>query len=146
MILHDAECSIPHEVIPKQFPYHKLYSYYEGDVDNDPKSSNNGRTGGAPTAKLNDEEQKMLKDAVEQIAALAYSHISMAQKLQNDVPKHARACLLPVIPALHYLTKLEKADYDIFDDSVFVDPRQQQKQGNLTLLALLGRSWLTGII
>jgi len=143
MILHDAECSIPHEVIPNQFPYHKLYSYYDGD-DNDRTSSNDSTA--VRTAKLNDEEQKMLKDAVEQIAALAYSHISMAQELQNDVPKHARACLLLVIPALHYLTKLEKADYDIFDDTVFVDPRQQQKQGNLTLLALLGRSWLTGVI
>ena len=143
MILHDTECSIPHEVIPKQFPYHKLYSYYEGD-DSDTDSSKE-RNGG-PTAKLNDKEQTILRDAVEQIAALAYSHISKAQELQHDIPKHARACLLPVIPALHYLTKLEKADYDIFDDTVFVDPRQQQKQGNLALLALLSRSWLTGII
>jgi NADH dehydrogenase [ubiquinone] 1 alpha subcomplex assembly factor 6 len=156
VILQDGECTIPQDVIPQQFPFHKLHSYYEdvtvttttaADADSRNNSNNN-----SPTSKLTDEEYQMLKDAVKQIAALAYSHLSMAQRLQSDVPKSARACLLPVIPALHYLNKLEQqADYDIFDDSVFTDPRgggsrQQNQNGNLTLLFLLGRSWLTGVI
>jgi NADH dehydrogenase [ubiquinone] 1 alpha subcomplex assembly factor 6 len=150
IILQDGECSIPQQVIPKQFPYHKLYSYYQ-DATSRPSHEQNGDSDDgdkakSPTAKLNDEEFKMLKDAVEQVAALAYFHISMAQQLQGNVPKRARTCLLPAIPALHYLTKLEKANYNIFDGSVFVDPRQPQNQSNLTLLALLGRSWLTGVI
>jgi NADH dehydrogenase [ubiquinone] 1 alpha subcomplex assembly factor 6 len=114
-----GECSIPRELIPPKFPYHK----FEHD---DPKS------------ELNEEEHAMLREAVKQMVQVASSHLSQARELQGDVPKHARPCFLPVVPALHYLSKLEKANYDIFDDAL-LEPDQ------LTVLALLGRTWLTGI-
>lgn len=136
--LLQGECSIPQDVIPRQFPYHKLYSYFE-----DATSDSDAASDPSPTAKLTDAERQMLKDTVQEVAALSYSHLSMARDLQGDVPRHARPCFLPVVPALHYLNQLERAEFDIFDDSLFIHP--QQHHGNLTLLALLGRTWLTGV-
>jgi NADH dehydrogenase [ubiquinone] 1 alpha subcomplex assembly factor 6 len=114
-----GECSIPKELIAKEFPYHKFN-------DDDPKSD------------LTESENKMLKDAVQQMVQAASSHLTEAKELQSNIPKHARSCFLPVVPALHYLSKLEKADYDIFDDGLL-------QQDQLSVLALLGRTWLTGV-
>jgi hypothetical protein len=87
---------------------------------------------------MTEEETKMLQEAVFQMVQTASSHLSQAREMQSVVPKHARPCLLPVVPALHHLSKLEKAEYNIFDDSLL-------EQDNLTGLALLGRTWLTGV-
>jgi len=119
--LSRGEFSVPKDLIPPQFPYHKLYNLNEElGVD------------------LTEEENQMLRDAVEEICGLAFSHLSRAQELQKDVPRHARPCFLPVIPAMHYLTKLEKANYDIFDDRLL-------EQDHLKILFLLSRTWLTGV-
>jgi NADH dehydrogenase [ubiquinone] 1 alpha subcomplex assembly factor 6 len=124
--LSRGEFSIPSELVPSQFPYRKLY-----DLNDD------------LNVELSDEEKQMLKDAVEEICAIAYTHFAKVQELLNDsqcgVPKTARPCFLPVVPAMHYLSKLEKANYDIFDDSLL-------QQDHLTILYKLTRSWLTGNI
>ena len=39
--------------------------------------------------------------------------------------------------AIDYLKKLEKVDYDIFDDKLM-------EHDNMTILAQLGKTWLTG--
>mmetsp|Transcript_10876 Transcript_10876/g.25343 ORF Transcript_10876/g.25343 Transcript_10876/m.25343 type:complete len:455 (-) Transcript_10876:48-1412(-) len=134
-----GECSIPIELLPPDFPYDKLIHTnnrsFAGDKEDDGSS-----TGGSRHQEnlLNDEERKLLKEAVEQICVLGHSHLSRAQELQSDVPKHARTCFLPVIPAMHYLSKLEKVDYDIFDEKLL-------EHDNMKTLALLGRTWLTGV-
>lgn len=114
-----GECSIPKELIPPQFPYSKL------SVED-------------PTTELSEEEHTQLKASVRELLKVSSHHLSIARENQSDVPRHARACLLPVVPALHYLSRLEKSDCDIFDDSL-LEPDQ------LRVLMLLGRTWLTGI-
>ncbi len=132
MRLVRGDCPIPKELLPPDFPYDKLVytsnSSFAEDED-DPALD--------PANQLNEEERQVLRDAVEQICGLAYSHLSRARDLQSEVPKHARACFLPMIPAMHYLTKLEKANYDILDERLL-------EIDNMTILALLGKSWLTG--
>jgi NADH dehydrogenase [ubiquinone] 1 alpha subcomplex assembly factor 6 len=113
-----GECSIPKELLP-EFPYHKFNS-------NDPK------------AELTEDKYAILTEAIRHMAYVASSHLSTARDIQRDVPKHAKPCFLPVVPALHYLSKLEKSKYDIFDP-VLLDPDR------LTILALLSRTWLTGV-
>jgi NADH dehydrogenase [ubiquinone] 1 alpha subcomplex assembly factor 6 len=123
--LSGGEFAIPQELIPTQFPYHKLYN-----LNDDLR------------VELSDEEHRMLKGAVEEICAVAHAHFSIVQeslKRQDVIPKHARPCFLPMIPAMHYLSKLEKANFDIFDDSLLV-------QDHLTILYKLTRSWLTGTV
>lgn len=114
-----GECSIPKDLIPADFPYHKL------NHDD-------------PNSEFTEEERDMLKGAVKHMVYVASSHLSEARELQGIVPKHARPCFLPVVPALYHLSKLEKADYNIFDDSLL-------EQDNLTVLGLLARTWLTGV-
>jgi phytoene/squalene synthetase len=114
-----GECSIPKELIPPSFPYNKL-------------SAEN------PNKELTDDEQEQLRTAVKEMAILASSHLLEARDRQGDVPKHARPCLLPVIPALHFLSKLEHADYNVFDN-ILLEPHQ------LRVLLLLGRTWMTGV-
>ncbi len=114
-----GECTIPKDLIPPQFPYYKF------NVQN-------------PEAEFTDAERQLLKTAVHEMAMVASSHLAEARERQSDVPSHARPCFLPVVPALHFLSKLEKAEYDIFDDKLL-------EGDQLRMLLLLGRTWLTGI-
>lgn len=114
-----GECTIPKELLPEQFPYHKL-------------SAQN------PKSELTDEEHQQIKDAVQEMAMAASAHLAEARDRQGDLPSHARPCLLPVVPALHYLSRLETTEYDIFNDGL-LEPEQ------LKVLLLLGRTWMTGI-
>lgn len=138
MRLIRGECSIPKELFPPHFSYDKLI-YTNNSSFADEEDPNKPIDEAEEKEKnLNKEERQLLKDAVEQICGLAYTHLSQAQELQSDVPKHARTSFLPLIPAMYYLTKLEKADYDIFDEKLL-------EHDNMTILALLGRTWLTGV-
>lgn len=114
-----GECAIPKELIPKAFPYYKFHS-------EDPKS------------ELTKEEHDMLRESVQEMAILASSHLAEARERQSVVPRHARPCFLPIVPAQHYLEKLEKSKFDIFDDALL-------EKDQLRLLALLGRTWFTGV-
>jgi hypothetical protein len=49
-------------------------------------------------------------------------------------------CLLPVIPSIVYLERLEAANYNIFEPTVIHDPTR------LKMLLLLARTWLTGVL
>jgi NADH dehydrogenase [ubiquinone] 1 alpha subcomplex assembly factor 6 len=133
-----GECSIPKEFFPEQFPYYKLmYTNNNIDLNEDEESPDNNISIDEENI-LNEVEREQLKDAVKRVCILAYSHLSKAQELQSTVPSHARMCFLPIIPALHHLSKLENAEYDIFDESLL-------EHDNLKILALLGRTWLTGV-
>jgi hypothetical protein len=86
-------------------------------------------------------QQADFVQAVEQMATTASAHLAEARNLQGHVPKQGRGALLPVIPALHYLSLLEASRYNLFDPRLLdAQPRNQFK-----LLLLLGRTWLTGI-
>ena len=117
--LRHGECVIPKDLIPAEFPYHKLHTE-------------------DPMAALDDGERNMLKDAVHEMAQLASSHFREARDLQTSVPKVARPCFLPVIPPTQFLSDLEETGYNIFDDKL-LNPNQ------LKNIALIGRTWLTGI-
>ena len=133
-----GECSIPKEFFPEEFPYHKLMHTNNNIGLNEDKESSENNVSIDEENILNEVERDQLKDAVKRVCILAYSHLSKAQELQSTVPKHARMCFLPIIPALHYLSKLENAKYDIFDERLL-------EHDNLKILALLGRTWLTGV-
>ena len=137
MRLARGDCSIPKELLPPNFPYDKLIYTNNSSFAVDDDASSTERENDKEN-QLSEYEREQLREAVEHLCILGYSHLSQAQELQGDVPKHARTCFLPVIPALHYLSKLEKAEYDIFDDKLM-------EHDNMTILALLGRTWLTGV-
>lgn len=115
--LAKGECAIPEELM-KGFPYHRFNL-------EDPRAMTEG-------------DKQRLQDAVFEMAQKASLFLSEARENQSVVPKHARPCFLPVVPALHHLSKLEKVKYNLFDDMLL-------EQDQLTGLLLLGRTWLTGV-
>ena len=113
-----GENSFPEELLPAcDFAYHKL-------ADSE--------------ANLAEPEKERLKEAVQKMASIASSHLEYAREKQGIIPSHARPALLPVIPAIEYLCKLEAARHDIFDASL-------SESNNLGVLLRMGRAWLTGI-
>jgi NADH dehydrogenase [ubiquinone] 1 alpha subcomplex assembly factor 6 len=130
-----GEFPIPKDLIGPNFPYHKLL--YD--------SNNIAAAGGTHINDddhhpLTEQEYMILQQAVEHIANLASMHLNRAKDLQRDIPKHGRSCcLLPMVPAIHYLSRLEKVEYNILDDTLL-------EQHHLTILGSLGKVWLTGAL
>lgn len=124
-LLH-GEVPIPAELFPPIYAYDELIRAW-GESDRDEFT-------------LSEEHALILKDAVSHVAEEASLHLAQARTLQGKVPKPGRPCLLPVVPALHYLGNLQQSDYNLFDPRVN-DPTRMR----LPVLLLLGRTWLTGI-
>jgi NADH dehydrogenase [ubiquinone] 1 alpha subcomplex assembly factor 6 len=117
-----GEVPIPAELLHNTFGYNELMNFEDDEFT------------------LSEKDANMFREAVQIMAEEAAGHLAEARELQGKVPKHARACLLPVIPALLFLSKLQEVDHNLFDTKL-----QVSEQGRLKLLLLLSRTWLTGI-
>jgi phytoene/squalene synthetase len=123
--------TIPAELLRAGFPYHQLIPTYltrEQDGDQGP-------------VPMLEEDCEQWREAVQHVALTATHYLTQAREQQSSVPKHARATLLPVVPALQYLEKLEKAQFNVFDSHLVTG----SKSDRLRLLFLLGRTWMTGV-
>ena len=122
-----GEIPVPVELLPPSFPYGMLQ-----DLVEEPD-----------TAWPSDRDEQDWKDAVQQMAMVASGHLNKAQRLQGQIPKKGRACLLPMVPAMQYLTKLEAqpVDFDVFHPELRTGDKWDKVRG----LLYLGRSWLTGV-
>lgn len=125
-----GEVPIPAELLRPGFPYHQLVSQYLVTKDDDEQRDDR---------VLEASDAQLWRTAVEEMAAQSLDHLLRAREQQSQIPKAARATLLPVVPALHYLERLERADYNVFD------PKLLSKSDRLRLLWLLGRTWMTGV-
>lgn len=81
-----------------------------------------------------------LKAAVRDLAYIVRGHLADARNAQGDVPKEARACLLPAVGAIHYVDRLEQLDFDVFDEKLMVPMKNDWKHH-----LKLGRAWITGV-
>lgn len=122
-----GEIPIPVELLPPSFPYGMLQDL--ADVPD--------------TAWPADQDEQDWKDAIEQMAAVASGHLLKAQSLQGQIPKAGRACLLPMIPAMQFLSKLESSpvDFDVFHPEL----RTVDRWEKVRVLMYLSRSYLTGV-
>lgn len=121
-----GEITIPQELLPSDM-YPALYLEQRSSGAND-----------SETIKLVNEYDKSLRDAVQTLSVMATGHLNAAREMQFKVPKHARPCFLPVIPSIHYLSKLERAKYDVWDP-MLLDPSR------FAVLLRMVRTWLTGV-
>ena len=55
-----------------------------------------------------------LRAAATDIAGAAMGHLRTAQRNRRDVPRSARAAMLPAVIADRFLTRLRQADYNPF--------------------------------
>ena len=93
---------------------------------------------GVNSFKVNGEFEENLRQAVEEMSYIANFHLSKARALQSKVPKNGRACLIPVIPSIYFLSKLDEAKYNIWEPSLYEPSR-------FAIMALMARTWLTGV-
>lgn len=122
-LVHD-EIPLPADLLRPQFPCRKLF----GDDD----EGNDGNT-------LDELEKGEWNAAVEQMATTADAHLQHARQIQSKVPRAARSVLLPIVPSLYFLERLQAAQRNLMDPQLH-EPR------NLQLMLRLGRSWLTGSV
>ena len=116
------EMTIPADLFPKPIP--SSYMMRRND----------------PEYPVDLEYEEILRNAAQHMAYEASVELSKARELQADVPKAGRACLLPAVPAMSYLSRLKDANFDLWD------PKLNVEQSRLSVLTMLGKSWLIGKI
>lgn len=118
----NGEMAIPADLFPRPIPP----TYMLGRLD--------------PEFQVDPEQEGIMRDAAQHMAYEAWLELTKARELQNNVPKTARACLLPAVPAINYLSRIKEAEFDLWD------PKLNAEQSRLKLLTMMGKSWLTGTI
>jgi NADH dehydrogenase [ubiquinone] 1 alpha subcomplex assembly factor 6 len=126
--LQYGEIPLPASIIAPNFSYDALVL----------ASLEQQKSGGGSIA-LSEANAQVWDEAVRHMAHVASNHLIQAQDLQSQVPRAARGALLPVVPALYYLSQLKEAKFNLFDPGLN-DPTKR-----LNLLLMLGRTWLTGV-
>jgi NADH dehydrogenase [ubiquinone] 1 alpha subcomplex assembly factor 6 len=121
-----GECPLPAELFPPNFPFKEVMEKLVDD--------------GNASTSLDASETQLLNEAIRHVANEALVNLHQVRSLQGSVPKPVRACLLPVVPAMVYLEKLQAANYNLFEPKVMHDPTR------LRLLLFLARTWLTGVV
>ena len=89
------------------------------------------------------EAARYFQEAAREMALLASGHLAQARELQGQMPRHARPCLLPIIPALNFLDQLQRENYQL--TKMHKLQQEPSPAERLKLLWLLSRTWLTGV-
>lgn len=118
----NGEMSIPADLFPRPIPP----TYVLGRLD--------------PEFAVDPENEKIMSEAVQNMAYEASVELTRARELQKNVPKAGMPCLLPAVSAINYLSRVKEADFNLWDRKLNTD------QSRLVLLAMMARSWLTGTI
>lgn len=86
------------------------------------------------------EVENTLKESIQNMAFTASQQLSKAREMQGDVPKTGKSVLLHAIPTTFYLRKLQEANFDLWN------PKLTSNDGQLVMLAMMGKAWWTGRI
>lgn len=117
-----GEMTIPAELFPRPIPSNYMMRRMDPEYPVDP------------------ENEEIMQNAVQHMAYEASVELSKAREMQAQVPKPGKACLLPAIPAMSYLSRLKQANFNLWD------PKLSADQSRLKVLTAMGKSWLTGKI
>jgi NADH dehydrogenase [ubiquinone] 1 alpha subcomplex assembly factor 6 len=128
-----GEMAIPRDVCEKhsisQPQYlQNLFQNYDGD-----------------TVKNNIKVDVNLREAIKEMCHVSMSHLSYARGRQYLVPVEGRLCLLPAVTALHYLSTLEKLDFNILHPDILTHDGLQGRIYLLKNMLKLLRTKYTGI-
>jgi NADH dehydrogenase [ubiquinone] 1 alpha subcomplex assembly factor 6 len=124
--LAQGEYTLPASLLRRDFPYHQVLPTYLALDDKEVGEV------------LSESDALAMLEAIRHVAHVASEHLAQARRLQGQVPSRGKGCLLPVVPALSYLSKLEQAQYNVF--GVTSAPTDR-----LMLLLRLARTWATGV-
>lgn len=139
-----GECSIPLDLATKHdVSMDTLYHAWDSSINND----NNSSGGDSEQLEKANMAKEALRGATVEMVEMASFHLHRARENQGKVPKEGRMCLLPAVCGLKYLDSLKECNYDVLhpalvggsDDAAAVERRRR-----LSLMLMLGRTWLTG--
>lgn len=121
--LVNDEVTIPSNLLGLSFPYDQLKEqlFVGGD------------------SSMSEEDTKEWQNAVKTMTNTAATYLDTARDKQGQVPKSARTALLPVVPALLYLARLEKCKHNVLDPTLLEPER-------VKMMMVLARTWLTGVL
>jgi NADH dehydrogenase [ubiquinone] 1 alpha subcomplex assembly factor 6 len=135
-LLH-GEVPLAAELFPGRFDYREILRELEEGIDDDDDDDN-----ASGDVTYDSESALVWQEAARHVAHEAMLHLRHAQEAQRQVPRGGRACLLPVVPAVFYLSQLEAARHHVWHPNLLQpDPRSR-----LSLLVNMGRTWLTGVL
>jgi NADH dehydrogenase [ubiquinone] 1 alpha subcomplex assembly factor 6 len=89
------------------------------------------------------ETNEPFRSACRELALVATDHFVRARALQGRLSPHQRPAFLTMLPSIHYLSRLEAADYNVFAPTALSSGAAGSER--VRLLLLLARSWLTGV-
>jgi NADH dehydrogenase [ubiquinone] 1 alpha subcomplex assembly factor 6 len=136
-----GECSIPLDLAVKHdVSMETLYHAWDASTHVSEDSSS-ALVQNAKVAK------ESLRGATLDMVEMASFHLHRARENQGKVPKEGRMCLLPAVCGLKYLDSLKECNYEVLhpglvgggDDAAAIERRRR-----LSLMFMLGRTWLTG--
>ena len=137
-----GECSIPLDLATKHdISMDTLYQAWDASINDGGNDSDQLEK--AAVAK------ESLRGATLEMVEMASFHFHRARENQGKVPKEGRMCLLPAVCGLKYLDSLKEYNYDVLhpllvgggEDAAAV---AAEKRRRLSLMLMLGRTWLTG--
>lgn len=140
------ECSIPMDVATRygvtMDTLHAALAVVEEEEDN--------KTHHVDNDQLVVLSQEALRNAVVEMADMAYFHLHRAREHQSNVPKEGRMALLPAVCGLQYLNSLKECNYNVLHPTLLggnsdASLERVERKRRLNLMFLLGRTWLTGI-
>lgn len=139
-----GECSIPLDLATKHdVSMDTLYHAWDSSINDD----SNGEDSDSEQLEKANMAREALRGATVEMVEMASFHLHRARENQGKVPKEGRMCLLPAVCGLKYLDSLKECNYDVLhpalvgggDDAAAVERRRR-----LSLMLMLGRTWLTG--
>ena len=80
------------------------------------------KTGVSQTDIIRGNNREKIRDVVHDIASSAHVHAEHCEKLIASIPPRSVYGLLPLTPAQRFLQRLQKYDFDIFNDRTLVRP------------------------
>lgn len=138
-----GECSIPLDFANKHdVSMDTLYHAWDASI-NDSNNNSEEQIEKAAAAK------ESIRGATMEMVDMASFHLHRARDNQGKVPKEGRMCLLPAVCGLKYLDSLKECNYDVLhpvlvgggdDDAAAAVERRRR----LSLMLMLGRTWVTG--
>ena len=135
-----GECSIPLDLASKHdITMDTLYQAW--DV-----STNSSEGIDAEVLEKAAAATESLRGATMEMVEVASFHLQRARENQSKVPKEGRMCLLPAVCGLKYLDSLKECNYDVLHPVLVGggDDGAVERRRRLSLMLMLGRTWLTG--
>jgi NADH dehydrogenase [ubiquinone] 1 alpha subcomplex assembly factor 6 len=150
----NSDIPLPAELFRPAYPYQQIVNTFMKNEDQNPDTSalnidpamQSKLQRHLRNAKLSSADVEMFYNAIHSIVQLANEQLLYVRDAQGQIPTHGRMCFLPIIPAIHFLYKLQHMHkYNVFELATAEQSKSSAfARDRIQVLLQLGRTWLTG--